>query len=191
MKAKAATGIGFALVALIAGGVLFFLAAGKELEKKPIKNCVEEQTEEEPQLADNSYCLVCHLNYEEDELTITHQQSGIGCEGCHGTSDSHSANEDGLTPPEIMYPKAKINPFCMTCHPESDVSQRDACIYVKLFAKDNTGKMTCTTCHGKHRLNTRTRIWDKETGKLISDDGVRMMYKDSPANINPRGVKKP
>ncbi len=38
------------------------------------------------------------------------------------------------------------------------------------------GKMgVCTDCHGEHRLKVRTRRWDKETGKLVSDDGVRMM----------------
>ena len=30
-------------------------------------------------------------------------------------------------------------------------------------------------------MAVRTRKWDKKTRKLISDDGVRMMYKDSPA----------
>jgi hypothetical protein len=37
-------------------------------------------------------------------------------------------------------------------------------------------------------MAVRTRIWDKKTGKLLSDDGVRMMYKDSPATkgVGPR-----
>ena len=41
----------------------------------------------------------------------------------------------------------------------------------------------CTDCHGQHRMKVRTRVWDKETGKLIKDDGVRMMDKSRPANL--------
>jgi hypothetical protein len=36
----------------------------------------------------------------------------------------------------------------------------------------------CTDCHGEHRLTIRTRQWDKNTGKLIEDDKVRMMTDD-------------
>jgi len=171
------------------------VGVSQEEEEEPLLLLEDDEGAEElppptGPVADNSRCHVCHINYADEELTVMHARANISCEQCHGACDAHCDDEDNITPPDIMYPKAKNNPFCMTCHPESDVSQWDACIYVKLFAKDNTGKMTCTTCHGKHRLNTRTRIWDKETGKLISDDGVRMMYKDSPANINPPRRKK-
>jgi hypothetical protein len=27
----------------------------------------------------------------------------------------------------------------------------------------------CTDCHGSHKLKVRTRMWDKETGKLIME----------------------
>jgi hypothetical protein len=40
-------------------------------------------------------------------------------------------------------------------------------------------------------MAVRTRKWDKKTRKLLSDDGVRMMYKDSPATEGvPEGGKK-
>jgi hypothetical protein len=39
-------------------------------------------------------------------------------------------------------------------------------------------------------MAVRTRQWDKKTRKLISDDGVRMMYKDSPATEGVRPSKK-
>jgi hypothetical protein len=35
--------------------------------------------------------------------------------------------------------------------------------------------IACTECHGEHSLKVRTRQWDKLTGKLIADDGVRMV----------------
>jgi hypothetical protein len=28
----------------------------------------------------------------------------------------------------------------------------------------------CTGCHGKHRLAVRTRVWNKETGKLVKEN---------------------
>jgi len=124
------------------------------------------------QPADNSYCYVCHANYKKDELSRAHQPAGVGCETCHGPSDKHSSDEDGLIPPQIMYPRQKINRYCMTCHPKDKIGQIED--HKPLPAAKV--KKVCTDCHGKHRLKHRTRIWDKSTGKLISDDGVRMMY---------------
>ena len=52
-------------------------------------------------------------------------------------------------------------------------------------------RLVCTECHGEnHRMEVRTRKWDKKTRKLISDDGVRMMYKNSPATEGVKSSKK-
>ena len=59
---------------------------------------------ERPEPADNSYCLVCHANYDDENLTKAHQPAGVGCEQCHGTSVKHSGDEDGLTPPDRCSP---------------------------------------------------------------------------------------
>ena len=40
-----------------------------------------------------------------------------------------------------------------------------------------SAKPQCVDCHGEHRLAIRTRRWDKATGKLVHDDGVRMTSK--------------
>ena len=111
-------------------------------------------------VADNSRCYVCHVNYQEDDLTSIHAKADIGCERCHGASDAHCSDEDNITPPDIMYPAEKINSFCKSCHPKAQLGG---------------GKKYCTECHGEHRLSHRTRKWDKATGKLIEDDKVRMM----------------
>jgi hypothetical protein len=132
-----------------------------------------------PEPADNSYCYVCHANYQGEKLTKAHQPAGVGCEKCHGTSVKHSGDEDGLTPPEKMYAKLQVNAFCMTCHEKPKLTKLDD---HKDFFKDPQPGETCDNCHGeKHRMAVRTRIWDKVTGKLLKDDGVRMMQKDSPA----------
>jgi hypothetical protein len=138
---------------------------------------LQEQEQTEP--ADNSYCYVCHANYQEEELTKFHLPLGVGCELCHGMSDEHSADEDGLTPPDIMWPKHWINVTCMECHSYEELAKEQS--HEEFLAKPSPDQV-CTDCHGKdHRLAVRTRVWDRETGKLTACDGVRMMDADSPA----------
>lgn len=154
IRTAAATAIA-AVSLLVMGGCIWQVCFAKRVEP-----------------ADNSYCHVCHANYKKDELSTVHQPAGVGCETCHGPSDKHSSDEDGLIPPEKMYPRQKINHYCMTCHPKDKIARVED---HKPLATAKAKKV-CTDCHGKHRLKHRTRIWDKSTGKLISDDGVRMMY---------------
>ena len=140
--------------------------------------------------ADNSYCLVCHVNYEDEELTRTHTRVGVGCEKCHGRSSKHSADEDGLTPPDIMYPRGKIKPFCLSCHQAEKI--KDEKDHKEILApKPPASAKTCTQCHGKHQIKVRTRVWDKGTGKLISDDGVRMMQPRKPETLPADKPKAP
>lgn len=37
-------------------------------------------------IADNSRCFVCHANYEEEPLSVSHAKANIGCVRCHGNS---------------------------------------------------------------------------------------------------------
>jgi hypothetical protein len=124
-------------------------------------------------VADNSRCHVCHLNYAEELLAVLHARANVGCERCHGSCDDHCSDEDNITPPDIMYPRAKINPSCMLCHPRSTIDTPKLPQHRPLFAAGP--KKGCTDCHGSHRLRYRTRRWDKATGKLLADDGVRML----------------
>jgi hypothetical protein len=151
--------------------VALCLQAAEPTDGKPAKPAAKP--------ADNSYCFVCHVNFKNEELSKKHQATGIGCARCHGESDNHSADEDGLTPPEILYPADKINPACLKCHPVDSLVKRE--IHRPAVARDPDKKSLCTECHGQHRLSVRTRRWDKHTGKLVVDDGVRMMQTNSPA----------
>ncbi len=140
--------------------------------------------------ADNSYCLVCHLNYENEKLVKAHQPSGIGCEKCHGMSVKHSADEDGLTPPDTMYDSTEVNKYCFTCHGNERVRLLKQKEHKEFFGK-TPAELLCNDCHGEHhRLKHRTRVWDKQTRKLVRDDGVRMMYKDSPATTGKASTSK-
>ncbi len=126
-------------------------------------------------VADNSRCHVCHINYEDEELAVVHARTNISCEQCHGACDAHCSDEDNITPPDIMYPMAKITSFCMGCHPRDNISSLH-----KSFLAGTTKEKYCTDCHGEHRLGYRTRKWDKTTGELIEDDKVRMMTGETP-----------
>ncbi len=104
--------------------------------------------------ADNSRCFVCHINYMEEDIAVIHARAEIGCAGCHGESDEHIADESWAsggngTAPEVMFPKPKINPFCMGCHARDKIDTDE---HKPLLA--NFEKMVCTDCHGNHRITT-------------------------------------
>jgi hypothetical protein len=110
--------------------------------------------------ADNSRCFVCHVNYMQEEIAVTHAQANLGCAHCHGASDAHIDDESWAsggngTAPEIMYPKEKINPACLTCHTREkiDTPQHETVL------ADTEGKKVCTDCHGNHRLPQRRCRW--------------------------------
>lgn len=112
-------------------------------------------------VADNSRCYVCHTNFDGEKLTAMHAKHEVGCEDCHGASDKHCGDEDNITPPDKMFAKEAINDFCKSCHPNG---------------KLGGDKKYCTECHGdEHRMEHRTRRWDKKTGELIENDKVRML----------------
>jgi len=110
--------------------------------------------------ADNSRCQVCHLNLVTEDLAAKHAKANIGCAKCHGESDAHIADESWAsggngTAPDMMFPKDKINAFCLGCHPKDKI---DAQTHREFFA-DATGKSVCVDCHGKHRMVARKCKW--------------------------------
>jgi len=151
-------------------------------EHKRIKNVSSEQQAVEKMsgkegFVANQFCSACHYGFSDEELVRTHELAGIGCERCHGESERHRSDENNITPPEVMYPKAKINPTCMMCHPRHEI--RHIASHKKLLAGARTvfdkmnkgsGQAYCTDCHGKgHHINFRTIRWNKQTGELIKE----------------------
>ncbi|NQT53256.1 NapC/NirT family cytochrome c [bacterium] len=124
--------------------------------------------------ADNSYCYVCHINFQAEEFANVHLAAGISCDRCHGISEAHMDDEEGLNAPDTMFPKAKVNASCMTaeCHPKERMAQEIG--HRPFLAEATPQHAHCTDCHGEHRLDERHRQWDKETRKLIWTDGVRL-----------------
>jgi len=153
-----------AVAAAAIGAAACRRGAVQAVEEKPLllldgQNGAKSSGESRGPIADNSRCYVCHINFDGEALTVMHAKGAVGCEDCHGASNAHCANEDNITPPDKMFSKAAINSFCKGCHPN---------------AKLGGGKEYCVECHGKHRMEHRTRKWNKETGELIEDDKVRM-----------------
>jgi hypothetical protein len=139
-----------------------------------------------PRAADNSRCFVCHANYEEELLSAVHAKANVGCVQCHGHSSPHSTDEDGLTAPDRMYPKAHIRLNCLTCHDWVKLVQNDLVRTNRVDLKDKpdhravlegrvSEKRFCTDCHGEHRMFYRTKGWDKRTGVLLFKDGIPRM----------------
>jgi hypothetical protein len=119
--------------------------------------------------AANAACFVCHANYRAEFLVDRHATAGVGCTNCHGESLAHKNDENNTTPPEIMYPGQKIDPFCQGCHAAHDVSPGRVVVrwMERGLDKIDPGKIVCTDCHGEHRMKVRTVVWDKSSGELL------------------------
>jgi hypothetical protein len=110
--------------------------------------------------ADNGRCFVCHMNYVQEKIAVTHAKVDIGCAQCHGPSDAHIADESWAsggngTAPDIIYPRDKINPSCMACHAREEI---DTPRHQAVLANP-PGTKVCTDCHGSHRLPQRRCKW--------------------------------
>jgi hypothetical protein len=120
-------------------------------------------------MADNTACYVCHANYQEEQMAAAHAKANVGCVKCHGPSVAHRNDEANVTPPDIIYPAAKIDAACGKCHDTHDAAAtkvlarwQDRCAR-RLDPK----RIVCTDCHGEHRMKMRTVHWDKDTRKLL------------------------
>jgi hypothetical protein len=123
------------------------------LDDEPDENLSSES------IADNSRCFVCHINYMQEDIAVTHARQGMGCANCHGESDEHIADESWAsggngTAPDIMFTRDQINPFCMDCHAKDKINTEQ---HKSLF--ENINETFCTDCHGDHRLTERKCKW--------------------------------
>ena len=113
--------------------------------------------------ADNSRCQVCHLNFMQEALTVSHARTNIGCATCHGECDAHIADESWAsggngTPPEIMYPRSKIYAACIACHKPEQVFvkiEKHKPVWWTIAYQERV----CTECHGQHRMVIRRCKW--------------------------------
>lgn len=180
---KVTKALSVTLIGFVVSSLLLVFVANCSFEKQTQQAAVEQQATQDyyerpsESFVANPFCFACHADFDGEELALDHELSGIGCERCHGESERHRSDEANITPPEIMYPKAKINPTCMMCHPRHDIQHvKD---HEPLLAGAKTvfdeepeaaapgEKKYCTDCHGtKHRMKVRTVRWNKATGEL-------------------------
>jgi hypothetical protein len=85
----------------------------------------------------------------------------MGCADCHGQSDAHIDDESWAsggtgTPPEIMYSRDDVNPFCSGCH---EIVNNNGSHHKALFDSEKGKDLNCTDCHGDHRLARRMVNW--------------------------------
>lgn len=151
----------FALLAVVS----VVMAIGIAAEQKPCEKPEARPAKVKPKPADNSRCLVCHGNYDEEGFAVHHAKHGIGCEKCHGPSDDHAGDENHTTPPDIMYPADKVNPACLKCHDRTKLAKLEK--HLPFWDEIAANTQQCTDCHGKHRLARRTVRWDKVTRKFL------------------------
>jgi hypothetical protein len=173
--------VGSLLIVIMAGCSLQKCATNdsgqKQIKGELSKRQVTEESSGKVVFVANQFCSACHYGFSDEELARTHELAGIGCERCHGESERHRSDENNTTPPEIMYPKAKINPTCMMCHPRNEIDHVEQHKALLAGARtifdsaDQGGKQIyCTDCHARqHHINVRTIRWNKETGELIKE----------------------
>ena len=126
--------------------------------------------------AENSFCYVCHINFKKEPFVLQHKNANIGCRDCHGNSLPHADDEDNATAPMIMFTKDMVNDSCAKsgCHAPAKmekVTSHKAWCALTDSEKTVTNRQYCTDCHGQHKLDTRDRMWDKKTKKLIWREG--------------------
>ena len=119
--------------------------------------------------ADNSACFVCHANYKEEPLAVTHAKHKVGCATCHGHSHAHTNDENHTIPPDTLFPHERIDPACKACHKSHDAPAAEVVARWRARCPNKLDPKTivCTDCHGRHRLSRRTMRWDKRTRKLL------------------------
>jgi hypothetical protein len=107
---------------------------------------------------DNSACLVCHIDFEEESLAATHLEAGIVCAACHGFSGDHRGDELNIITPDVMFGRAQIIAFCEPCHPTHRKDKPYADFVKTWYGKRRpNGRMVlrhsvCTDCHGNHAI---------------------------------------
>jgi hypothetical protein len=123
-----------------------------------------------PSVAENAACFVCHDNFQDEELVTQHAIGDTGCVDCHGKSYDHRNDENNITPPDVMFPRDKIEASCVECHDTHDAPALDVIARLDEHMPRVTDRrdITCTDCHGHHRLGQRTVVWDRATRELLT-----------------------
>lgn len=106
----------------------------------------------------NDACLVCHSNFAEEELAITHLKQGLTCAHCHGLSYEHRDDEANVTPPDFLFGRAQVKALCERCHsthrnPKKVQEFQEKWEWkLRPIGRHLPRNSICTDCHGNHAL---------------------------------------
>ena len=110
----------------------------------------------------NRLCLVCHLNFAENDSIAGHTSEGITCAHCHGRSVDHMNDESMMTPPDILYGRTEVEAMCKQCHPRNHENPQAVETFRGRWAgtkrengRNVTDNSICTDCHGQHTIPRR------------------------------------
>ncbi|MHC4331226.1 MAG: cytochrome c3 family protein [Planctomycetota bacterium] len=121
-------------------------------------------------------CVNCHgdsFAHRNDENNTTPpetmypaEQIDPFCQGCH---DAHDIPPKKIIARWIKQKAKKPNATCEGCHKEDDVPPEKVVARWKErdLDKSDPARIVCTDCHGEHRMEVRTVVWDKKTGKIL------------------------
>ena len=106
----------------------------------------------------NEGCLVCHMDFEKEEIGAGHARVGVGCFTCHGPSSAHGNDEANIITPDVTFGRAEIAPFCQTCHATHKTGPEYEA-FLKTWADERrpngrivSAESVCTDCHGNHAV---------------------------------------
>lgn len=108
--------------------------------------------------ADNAECLVCHMDFKKEYITVEHAKVGVGCFTCHGPSAAHGDDEANIITPDVTFGRAEITPFCETCHRTHKRGETFDAFVAKWTGKRRpngrwvSADSVCTDCHGNHAV---------------------------------------
>jgi len=110
----------------------------------------------------NMLCLVCHVNFAENDTITDHISEGITCAHCHGKSMDHMNDESMMTPPDILYGRNEVERLCIQCHRQPHKDQQAINAFLQKWdgqKRENGRNVTedsiCTDCHGRHTIPRR------------------------------------
>jgi len=132
----------------VAVAMVLLVAASDEVQRR--------KEAEDAVLKSNSPCMVCHIDFDEEELTVQHRKADVTCAACHGPCLEHMDDEMAATRPDRLFGRAEVDGMCRQCHGEhKDQEAVDAFFHEWQGRRRPNGQLItkssiCTDCHGRH-----------------------------------------
>ncbi len=111
---------------------------------------------EEAVLKSNSACMVCHIDFDDEELTVQHRKAGVTCAACHGPCLEHMDDEMAATRPDRLFGRGEVKEMCSECHGEHKNQEAVEAFHKEWYGRRRpngqliTKDSICTDCHGRH-----------------------------------------